>query len=45
MTDTVAQASAVANASPDTMAWDSGMRRLMMIYLPLGCFEIGRAHV
>ncbi|OKO77102.1 sugar ABC transporter permease [Bradyrhizobium sp. NAS80.1] len=40
MSDTVAQASAVARAAPDTMAWDSGLRRLMMIYLPLACFVI-----
>jgi multiple sugar transport system permease protein len=40
MTDSVAQASAVAKAAPDTMAWDSGLRRLMMIYLPLACFVI-----
>ncbi|WP_027532505.1 carbohydrate ABC transporter permease [Bradyrhizobium sp. WSM3983] len=42
MTDTAAQASAVADAkaAPDTMAWDSGLRRLMMIYLPLGCFVL-----
>src|SRR5206468_9122273 len=29
-----------AKAAPDTMAWDSGLRRLMMIYLPLGCFVL-----
>jgi multiple sugar transport system permease protein len=40
MTDTVAQASAAAKAAPDTMAWDSGLRRMMMIYLPLACFVI-----
>ncbi|OKO80316.1 carbohydrate ABC transporter permease [Bradyrhizobium sp. AS23.2] len=40
MTDSVAQASAVAKTAPDTMAWDSGLRRLMMIYLPLACFVI-----
>ena len=40
MTDAVAQPAAVANAAPDTMAWDSGLRRLMMIYLPLGCFVL-----
>ena len=40
MTDTVAQATADAKAAPDTMAWDSGLRRLMMIYLPLGCFVL-----
>lgn len=39
MTD-VAQASTNAKAAPDTMAWDSGLRRLMMIYLPLGCFVL-----
>ncbi|MDA9438046.1 sugar ABC transporter permease [Bradyrhizobium sp. CCBAU 51745] len=39
MTDAVAQAS-VAQTAPDTMAWDSGLRRLMMIYLPLGCFVL-----
>ncbi len=36
MTDTAAQnGTADAKAAPDTMAWDSGLRRLMMIYLPL----------
>ena len=40
MTDTVAQPAAVATTPPDTMAWDSGLRRLMMIYLPLGCFVL-----
>ena len=42
MTDTVAQPAAVADAkaAPDTMAWDSGLRRLVMIYLPLGCFVL-----
>ncbi|WP_448029848.1 carbohydrate ABC transporter permease [Bradyrhizobium liaoningense] len=41
MTDSVAQpAVADAKAAPDTMAWDSGLRRLMMIYLPLGCFVL-----
>ncbi|UPK37088.1 carbohydrate ABC transporter permease [Bradyrhizobium sp. 186] len=40
MTDTAAQPAAVANTPPDTMAWDSGLRRLMMIYLPLGCFVL-----
>jgi multiple sugar transport system permease protein len=40
MTDTAAQPAAVANAAPDTMAWDSGLRRMMMIYLPLGCFVL-----
>src|SRR6266511_2129965 len=40
MTDTAAQPTAVAKAAPDTMAWDSGLRRLMMIYLPLGCFVL-----
>ena len=41
MTDTVAQqAVADTKAAPDTMAWDSGLRRLMMIYLPLGCFVL-----
>ncbi|MCG2629113.1 carbohydrate ABC transporter permease [Bradyrhizobium sp. WYCCWR 13023] len=42
MTDAVAPASSVADAkpAPETMAWDSGLRRLMMIYLPLGCFVL-----
>ena len=40
MTDTVAQATADAKAAPATIAWDSGLRRLMMIYLPLGCFVL-----
>src|SRR5439155_8743415 len=35
-----AQPAAVATTTPDTMAWDSGLRRLMMIYLPLGCFVL-----
>jgi multiple sugar transport system permease protein len=40
MTDTAAEPAAVATTPPDTMAWDSGLRRLMMIYLPLGCFVL-----
>src|SRR3954452_9193835 len=40
MTDTVARPAAVATTPPDTMEWDSGLRRLMMIYLPLGCFVV-----
>jgi multiple sugar transport system permease protein len=40
MTDTAAQTTPLAKAAPDTMAWDSGLRRLMMIYLPLGCFVL-----
>jgi multiple sugar transport system permease protein len=40
MTDAVAQPAAVANAAPDTMAWDSRARRVMMIYLPLSCFVL-----
>src|SRR6516165_2704007 len=40
MTDTVAQPAAVANSAPDTMSWDSGARRMMMIYLPLACFVL-----
>ncbi len=41
MTDTAAQgAVADSKAAPDTMEWDSGLRRLMMIYLPLGCFVL-----
>jgi multiple sugar transport system permease protein len=40
MTDAVAQPTAVATTPPDTMAWDSGLRRLIMIYLPLGCFVL-----
>ena len=30
----------VASATPDTMAWDSRARRVMMIYLPLSCFVL-----
>ena len=35
MTEAVAQSTNVASATPDTMAWDSRARRMMMIYLPL----------
>lgn len=38
MTDVAAQSSNVASATPDTMAWDSRARRVVMIYLPLACF-------
>ena len=37
MTDVAAQSN-VASATPDTMAWDSRARRVVMIYLPLACF-------
>jgi len=40
MTDAVAQTGNVATATPDTMAWDSRARRVMMIYLPLSCFVL-----
>ena len=42
MTDVAAQPgnSNVASATPDTMAWDSRARRVMMIYLPLSCFVL-----
>ena len=42
MTDVAAQPgnSNVASATPDTMAWDSRARRMMMIYLPLSCFVL-----
>lgn len=36
MTDVAA--SNVARAAPDPMSWDSGARRVVMIYLPLACF-------
>src|SRR3982751_72228 len=41
MTDAVAQPSTnIASATPETMAWDSRARRVMMIYLPLSCFVL-----
>ena len=42
MTDVAASPgnSNVASATPDTMAWDSRARRMMMIYLPLACFVL-----
>ena len=42
MTDVAASPgnSNVASATPDTMAWDSRARRVMMIYLPLACFVL-----
>jgi multiple sugar transport system permease protein len=42
MTDVAASPgnSNVASATPDTMAWDSRARRVMMIYLPLSCFVL-----
>ena len=36
----LAQTGNVATATPDTMAWDSRARRVMMIYLPLSCFVL-----
>src|SRR5882757_11185077 len=36
----LAQSTNVASATPDTMAWDSRARRMMMIYLPLSCFVL-----
>ena len=40
MTEAAAQSTNVASATPDTMAWDSRARRVMMIYLPLSCFVL-----
>ena len=42
MTDVAAQPNNtnVGSATPDTMAWDSRARRVMMIYLPLSCFVL-----
>ena len=41
MTDTAAQQpTQVATSAPETMAWDSRARRMMMIYLPLSCFVL-----
>ena len=41
MTDTLAQQpQASATSAPETMAWDSRARRMMMIYLPLSCFVL-----
>ncbi len=41
MTDTaVQQPQATATSAPETMAWDSRARRMMMIYLPLSCFVL-----
>src|ERR1700755_798170 len=30
----------VASATPDTMAWDTRARRVVMIYVPLACFVL-----
>src|SRR4051795_9494123 len=35
-----AKSSNVASSTPDTMAWDSRARRMVMIYLPLACFVL-----
>src|SRR4029078_194140 len=35
-----AKSSNVASSTPDTMEWDSRARRVVMIYLPLGCFVL-----
>ena len=41
MTDAAAQQPAAsATSAPETMAWDSRARRMMMIYLPLSCFVL-----
>ena len=42
MTDATAQQphGNVATSAPETMAWDSRARRMMMIYLPLSCFVL-----
>src|SRR5437879_10521416 len=40
MTDAAAQSTNVASSTPDTMAWESRARRVMMIYLPLSCFVL-----
>src|SRR5205814_8516197 len=41
MTDAaVQQPQATATSAPETMAWDSRARRVMMIYLPLSCFVL-----
>ncbi len=39
MTDPAPQQSSAAVA-PDVMSWDSGARRVVMIYLPLACFVL-----
>jgi multiple sugar transport system permease protein len=38
MTDAAAQPRNAATVSPEAMAWDRGVRRLVFIYLPLVCF-------
>src|SRR5690349_21868884 len=41
MTDTaIQQPQASKTNAPETMAWDSRARRMVMIYLPLGCFVL-----
>src|SRR6202163_2221313 len=40
MTEAIAQTRNVVTAAPDTMAWDSRARRMVMIYLPLSCFVL-----
>ena len=43
MTDTAVQQqqpTATATSAPETMAWDSRARRMVMIYLPLACFVL-----
>jgi len=39
MTDPAPQPSS-ATAAPDVMSWDSGARRVVMLYLPLACFVL-----
>src|SRR5262249_55166909 len=40
MTEAVAQPTSGLRSAPDTMAWDSRARRMVMIYLPLACFVL-----
>jgi multiple sugar transport system permease protein len=40
MTDAVAASAGKAGVAPEPMQWDSRARRMMMIYLPLGCFVL-----
>ena len=39
MTDVVATPTRnTATVTPEVMAWDRGVRRVMFVYLPLACF-------
>jgi multiple sugar transport system permease protein len=40
VTDALANRQGGATTAPELMAWDSGARRTMLLYLPLGCFVL-----